>query len=89
MEASEPPNTVLSYYDELLKADPTNVAAWKRRISVLRRASQIEKAVEELNTMLDTFYMDLEGWLELADIYSSCNQYVTYFHPDSTFTSPS
>jgi len=76
MEASEPPSTVLNYYDELLKADPTNVAAWKRRISVLKRADQLEKAVEELNTMLDTFYMDLEGWLELADIYSSCNQYV-------------
>jgi hypothetical protein len=24
---------------------------------------------------LDTFYNDLEGWLELADIHSSCYQY--------------
>lgn len=36
----------------------------------------IEKATEELSQFLDTFYSDVEGWLELADIYSSCNQYV-------------
>ena len=26
--------------------------------------------------MLDTFYTEVEGWLELADIYLSCQQYV-------------
>lgn len=25
--------------------------------------------------MLDTFYTEVEGWLELADIYSTCQQY--------------
>jgi len=74
MEATEPPNTVLAFYDELLKADSTNIPVWKRRISVLRRLGRIEKAVEELNQLLDIFYTDLEGWLELADIYSFCNQ---------------
>lgn len=77
MEATEPANTVLAYYDKLLKAEPTNVAVWKRRISVFRRLGWIDKAVEELNQLLDTFYTDLEGWLELADLYSSCNQYVS------------
>ena len=80
MEATEPPSTVLAYYDHLLKAEPTNVAIWKRRISVLRRLGSIDKAVEELNQLLDTFYTDLEGWLELADLYSSCNQYVPVVH---------
>ena len=47
-------------------------AVWKRRISVLRRAGKLEEAVEELSQYLDTFYSDLEAWLELADIYSSC-----------------
>lgn len=46
-------------------------AVWKRRISVLRRAGRLEEAVEELSQYLDTFYTDLEAWLELADIYSS------------------
>ncbi|KAF9045598.1 tetratricopeptide repeat domain 35 [Panaeolus papilionaceus] len=75
MEATESTSKVLQYYDELLKIDSANAAVWKRRISVLRRSGQIEKAVEELTELLDTFYTDVEGWLELADIYSSCNQY--------------
>ena len=75
MEATESTTTVLDYYEELLKEDPTHVAAWKRQISVLRRVGHIDKAVEELNELLDTFYLDTEGWLELADMYSSSNQY--------------
>jgi hypothetical protein len=31
----------------------------------------MERCVTELTTFLDTFYSDLEGWLELADIYAS------------------
>jgi hypothetical protein len=85
MEATEPPNTVLAYYDQLLKAEPTSVAVWKRRISVLRRIGLMDKAVEELNQLLDTFYTDLEGWLELADLYSSCNQYVHAVHASIAF----
>ncbi|KAF8803377.1 tetratricopeptide repeat domain 35 [Phlegmacium glaucopus] len=75
MEATESPALVLTYYDELLRADSANAAIWKRRISVLRRMDKIYMAVEELNEYLDTFYTDAEGWVELADIYSSCNQY--------------
>lgn len=33
----------------------------------------------ELTQFLDTFYNDVEGWLELADIYTSCNQCVCSF----------
>ena len=101
MEATEPPSTVLQFYDELLKADPTNAvspsfdggyiqiltpnqAIWKRRISVLRRTGKIQEAVEELTQFLDTFYTDLEGWLELADIYTSCNQYVPSCPPPAS-----
>ncbi|KAG2040648.1 TPR-like protein [Suillus americanus] len=60
---------------DCLIADSANVAIWKRRISVLRRTGKIEMAVNELVHLLDTFYTDAEGWLELADIYASCNQY--------------
>ncbi|KAG2358250.1 TPR-like protein [Suillus spraguei] len=75
MEATEPPETALKYYADILDADSANVAIWKRRISVLRRTGKVEKAVNELMQLLDTFYTDVEGWLELADIYASCNQY--------------
>lgn len=74
MEATESPSTVLNFYDELLQEDSANAAIWKRRISLLLRVGRIEKAVEELNEFLDTFYNDVEGWLELADMYSACNQ---------------
>ncbi|KJA25320.1 hypothetical protein HYPSUDRAFT_76058 [Hypholoma sublateritium FD-334 SS-4] len=75
MEATQSPSIVLSFYDELLRISPSNAAIWKRRISVLRRLGKLEKAVEDLNEYLDTFYTDVEGWLELADIHASCNQY--------------
>ena len=37
---------------------------------------QIDRAVEELSAVLDTFYTDVDGWVDLADIYLSCNQCV-------------
>ena len=52
---------------------------WKRQVAVLRRMGKTEDAVNELRSLLDTFYNDLEGWLELANIYSSCCQYVLTF----------
>ncbi|KAI0922619.1 hypothetical protein AcW1_002783 [Taiwanofungus camphoratus] len=76
MEATEPPEVALKYYDELLETDSANAAVWRRKASVLRRMGKIDRAVEELSAMLDTFYTDVEGWLELADIYASCQQYV-------------
>ncbi|KII91761.1 hypothetical protein PLICRDRAFT_136209 [Plicaturopsis crispa FD-325 SS-3] len=75
MEASESPEVALQYYEGLLEADSANAAVWKRQISVFRRIGKIDRAVEELSKFVDTFYTDVEGWLELADIYSACNQY--------------
>ncbi|KAF9232638.1 TPR-like protein [Melanogaster broomeanus] len=75
MEVTEPPEIALKYYAELLEADSANAAIWKRRISILRRIGKIDKTVTELTQYLDTFYTDVEGWLELADIYATCNQY--------------
>ncbi|KAH7883071.1 TPR-like protein [Phlebopus sp. FC_14] len=75
MEATESSETALKYYGELLEADSANAVIWKRRISILRRTGKLERAVNELSQYLDTFYTDVEGWLELADIYASCNQY--------------
>ncbi|KAH7922113.1 TPR-like protein [Leucogyrophana mollusca] len=75
LEAASPPETALKYYSELLEADSANATAWKRKISVLRRTGKVEKAVGELCAFLDTFYTDVEGWLELADLYAECCQY--------------
>ncbi|KZT08154.1 TPR-like protein [Laetiporus sulphureus 93-53] len=75
MEATEPLNVALKYYEELLEADEANPGIWRRKAVVLRNMGKIDKAVEELSAMLDTFYADVGGWLELADMYSSCQQY--------------
>ena len=36
---------------------------------------KVDKSVEELTTLLDTFYNEVDGWVELAEIYYLCNQY--------------
>ncbi|KAI0767474.1 TPR-like protein [Fomes fomentarius] len=74
LEATDSPETALQYYNELLEGDPTNLAAWRRKAHVLRRMGKLDRAVDELSTLLDTFYTDVDGWLELADIYLSCQQ---------------
>ncbi|EMD36887.1 hypothetical protein CERSUDRAFT_51519 [Gelatoporia subvermispora B] len=75
MEATESPDMCLKYYDDLLETDSSNASAWRRKAIVYRNMGKLDKAVEELSAMLDTFYADVEGWLELADIYSSCQHY--------------
>jgi tetratricopeptide (TPR) repeat protein len=99
IEATDSLDGAASYYKSILEVDSTNVvcrnrtrlahfthpvqAAWKRLITVIRRQGNIESAVKELHLFLDTFYTDAEGWLELADIYSSCSQWVIIFLPFS------
>ncbi|KAJ3559545.1 hypothetical protein NM688_g286 [Phlebia brevispora] len=75
IEVKQSPDVALEYYDTLLKADSSNSAAWRRKAGVYKKMGKIDKAVDELSAMLDTFYTEVEGWLELADIYTSCHQY--------------
>jgi ER membrane protein complex subunit 2 len=44
---------------------------------LLRKLGRIENAVEELSRFVDTFYSDVEAWLELADLYASHHQYAS------------
>ncbi|KAH9854622.1 TPR-like protein [Lenzites betulinus] len=75
LEATESPEAVLRFYDELLEEDSSNSAIWRRRAHVFRQTGKLDRAVDELSAMLDTFYTEVDGWLELADIYLSCQQY--------------
>jgi len=75
LEATETSQVALDFYDDVLKSDPTNAAIWRRKAYVLRVMGKIDKAVEELSELLDTFYNDVEGWAELAEIYFLCHQY--------------
>jgi hypothetical protein len=58
---------------------------WQRQISVLRKLNRIDLAVEELCKFADTFYTEVEAWLELADIYTSQNQYAAHSRPSCQF----
>jgi ER membrane protein complex subunit 2 len=53
-------------------------ALWRRKVTVLKEMGRIDKAVEELSELLDIFYSDVDGWVELAEIYYMCNQYVVF-----------
>jgi tetratricopeptide (TPR) repeat protein len=74
-EATEGAEAALVFYQKLLEADPSSLAVWKRQISVLNRLGRTEKAVDELSKLVDTFYTDVEAWLQLADLYISIYQY--------------
>ncbi|KAI0701829.1 TPR-like protein [Cytidiella melzeri] len=75
IESKESPTIALAYYDEMLKSDPSNAALWRRKAGTLRKMGRVDEAVNELCLMLDTFYTEVEAWLELADIYLSCHRY--------------
>lgn len=78
IEADNKPKEALAFYESALSEDEANSALWKRQIAVLRSEgspSSILRAADELTKYLDTFYTDVEGWLELADIYAELNLY--------------
>ncbi|GJJ14713.1 hypothetical protein Clacol_008980 [Clathrus columnatus] len=77
IEAENKPKEALEFYENALLEDEANPALWKRQIAVLRSqgSSFILRTVNELTKYVDTFYTDIEGWLELADIYAELNIY--------------
>jgi len=77
MESTEPLEIVLKYYESEAQKNSHNPSFWKRQVAVLRQMGKTEDAINELRLLLDTFYNDLEAWLELADMYSSCCQYTS------------
>ena len=63
-----------------IRSTETQQAAWRRKAYVLRNMGKLDKSVEELTTLLDTFYNEVDGWVELAEIYHLCNQYGFHLH---------
>jgi tetratricopeptide (TPR) repeat protein len=58
-----------------IHSDEMYQAAWRRKAYALRNMGRVDKSVEELTTLLDTFYSEVDGWVELAEIYYLCKQY--------------
>lgn len=55
--------------DNMIARDPTNSAAYKRKISILKGQGKMVEAIKELSDYLHKFMSDQEGWSELCDLY--------------------
>ncbi|XP_044761337.1 ER membrane protein complex subunit 2-like [Coccinella septempunctata] len=74
-EASENYEKALSIINEIIKADPTNSAARKRKVAVLKAQNKIPEAIKELVDYLKIFMVDAEAWQELSELYLTENDY--------------
>lgn len=59
----------LEVYDEIIEKDPTNAAARKRKVVVLKSQGKNVEAIKELTVYLHTFMSDQDAWLELSELY--------------------
>uniref|UniRef100_A0A4W5N493 ER membrane protein complex subunit 2 n=1 Tax=Hucho hucho TaxID=62062 RepID=A0A4W5N493_9TELE len=62
-------------YDSILQDDPTNTAARKRKISILKAQGKSVEAIRELNEYLEQFVGDQEAWHELSELYINEHDY--------------
>ncbi|EJU01484.1 TPR-like protein [Dacryopinax primogenitus] len=75
LEADGELDTARRLYEEILQGEESNLIIWKRLITVYKQLNQVQKAIDSLTQLLDVFYNDLEGWLELAALYTEIFQY--------------
>eukprot|EP00455_Lapot_gusevi_P045096 TRINITY_DN5733_c0_g1_i5.p1 TRINITY_DN5733_c0_g1~~TRINITY_DN5733_c0_g1_i5.p1 ORF type:complete len:209 (+),score=32.56 TRINITY_DN5733_c0_g1_i5:193-819(+) len=62
-------------YTSILKEDPTNMMAWKRKIALLKAGSPPPVVISELNNYLEIFQTDDSAWQELANLYVQQQKY--------------
>ncbi|KAJ7985123.1 hypothetical protein DPEC_G00348810 [Dallia pectoralis] len=75
LEALEKYEDAGKQYDSILQEDPTNTAARKRKISILKAQGKNSDAIGELNEYLELFVGDQEAWHELSDLYINEHNY--------------
>ncbi|GLD48759.1 ER membrane protein complex subunit 2 [Lates japonicus] len=57
------------------RGKPTNTAARKRKISILKAQGKSAEAIRELNEYLEQFVGDQEAWHELSELYINEHDY--------------
>jgi len=62
-------------YSALLEHNETDAIVRKRQISLLKEQNRIREAISELNSYLELYQTDQEGWSELCDLYLSEHEY--------------
>ncbi|KAF7708791.1 ER membrane protein complex subunit 2 [Silurus meridionalis] len=75
LEALERYDDANKLYDSILQDDPTNTAARKRKIAILRAQGKSTEAIRALNEYLDQFVGDQEAWHELSELYINEHDY--------------
>ncbi|XP_041843936.1 ER membrane protein complex subunit 2 [Melanotaenia boesemani] len=75
LEALERYDEANKHYDAILQDDPTNTAARKRKISILKAQGKSTEAIRELNEYLEQFVGDQEAWHELSELYINEHDY--------------
>ncbi|SPO24338.1 uncharacterized protein UTRI_03606 [Ustilago trichophora] len=71
LEGQGNPSAALQLYDTALAKEETSLIISRRRIAALKSLGDTKKVLEALNSHLDTFYNDPEGWQELAEVYAN------------------
>ena len=66
-------------YDELLKDNPVNMLAMKRKVAVHKAQYHFKEACEVLHEIVHIYQNDLPSWLELAELHTSLFDYVVNY----------
>lgn len=70
----------LDIYTEVLKKNPANMLIMKRIACVHRQQGNLEKAVQQLHSILKLFSSDHTTWLELSEIHLGRCEYLEAAH---------
>lgn len=69
LEAEKNYSSALKLYNEILKDEPANKQAMKRKVCVRKAEGDLTQATKELSNYLKIFSSDENAWQELVDLY--------------------
>ncbi|KAM3131884.1 hypothetical protein pb186bvf_016005 [Paramecium bursaria] len=75
LELNDDNENALIVYDKMLQESQMDSGTRKRKIALIRKEHNTDKAITLLNKYLQNFPQDLEAWLELADIFLESLEY--------------
>ncbi|KAL3279511.1 hypothetical protein HHI36_017020 [Cryptolaemus montrouzieri] len=74
-ETNENYEGALKILNEIIKTDPTNSSARKRKVAVFKAQNKIIEAIKELVEYLKIYMADAEAWQELSELYLNEHDY--------------
>ncbi|GMH40403.1 hypothetical protein BSKO_08307 [Bryopsis sp. KO-2023] len=74
-EATDNLERAVRLYDDILRDDPANELALKRKVAVQRTKGDLAGAAQALKSYLECYMVDRDAWEEMADIYLKMQHY--------------